>query len=127
MFALKSRGSANSNQVREFVLTDHGVELLDVYVGPEGMLTGSARLAQQAVERKAEARAGDLDHRRRELHRSIAEREAKLAAVQDQLAAERAELDRIDLREHGQAAEPGQRARATWRWADTAQSDGGIQ
>ena len=128
LFALKSRGSANSNQVREFVLTDHGVELLDVYVGPEGMLTGSARLAQQAVERKAEARrAGDLDHRRRELHRSIAEREAKLAAVQDQLAAERAELDRIDLREHGQAAEPGQRARATWRWADTAQSDGGIQ
>ena len=126
LFALKSRGSANSNQVREFVLTDQGVELLDVYVGPEGMLTGAARLAQQAAERDAEARrAADLDHRRRELHRNISEREVHLAAVQDQLAADRAELDRIDLREHRQAAEPDQRAMATRRWADAAQRDGG--
>ena len=126
LFALKSRGSANSNQVREFVLTDQGVELLDVYVGPEGMLTGAARLAQQAAERDAETRrAADLDHRRRELHRSISEREVHLAAVQDQLAADRTELDQIQLRDHREAAEPDQRAMATKRWADAAQRDGG--
>ena len=43
MYVLKSRGMANSNQIREFVLTNHGVELRDVYIGASGMLTGSAR------------------------------------------------------------------------------------
>ena len=43
LFVIKSRGSAHSNQVREFVLTDDGAELLDVYVGPNGVLTGSER------------------------------------------------------------------------------------
>src|SRR5580698_547864 len=51
LFVLKSRGTAHSNQVREFVLTGHGVELVDVYVGAAGVLAGSARLAQQATER----------------------------------------------------------------------------
>ena len=59
LFVLKSRGTAHSNQVREFVLTDHGAELVDVYVGAEGMLTGSARLAQQAAERVAQLRQAD--------------------------------------------------------------------
>ena len=53
MYVLKSRGMAHSNQLREFRLTDHGVELLDVYLGPEGALTGSARISQEARERNA--------------------------------------------------------------------------
>jgi circadian clock protein KaiC len=128
LFVLKSRGTAHSNQVREFVLTDHGVELLDVSVGPAGVLTGSARLAQQAAERDAEVRRVDeLSHRRRQVRRSISEREANLAALEDELASERAELDRIDLREHRQAADTGadQLAMATQRWADAAHSEGG--
>jgi len=48
LYILKSRGMAHSNQIREFILTNHGIELLDVYVGPEGVLTGSARLSQEA-------------------------------------------------------------------------------
>ena len=48
LYILKSRGMAHSNQIREFILTDHGIELLDVYVGPEGVLTGSSRLSQEA-------------------------------------------------------------------------------
>ncbi len=48
LYILKSRGMDHSNQIREFILTDHGIELLDVYVGPEGVLTGSARLSQEA-------------------------------------------------------------------------------
>ena len=127
LFVLKSRGTAHSNQVREFLLTDHGAELVDVYVGAAGMLTGSARLAQQAAEREAELRrADDLDRRRRELRRSISEREAHLATMQDQSAAERAELDRIDLRERHQAADTAadEKAMAKRRWADAVPSGG---
>ncbi len=127
LFVLKSRGTAHSNQVREFVLTDNGVELVDVYVGAAGVLAGSARLAQQAAERDEEVRqAEDLGRRRRELRRTIMEREAHLVAVQDQLDAERAEIDRIDLRERHQAAdtEADRSAMSTRRWADTASGNG---
>jgi circadian clock protein KaiC len=47
LYVLKSRGMMHSNQIREFKLTNHGVELLDVYVGADGVLTGSARLSQE--------------------------------------------------------------------------------
>lgn len=94
LFVLKSRVTAHSNQVREFVLTDHGVELVDVYVGAAGVLAGSARVTQQAAERDEELRiAEELARRRRKLHRSVIEREAHLVAVQDQLDAERTEIE----------------------------------
>ncbi len=51
LYILKSRGMPHSNQVREFLLTDQGVDLVEVYVGPQGVLTGSARRAQEAFER----------------------------------------------------------------------------
>ena len=54
---LKSRGMAHSNQIREFLLTPRGIDLLDVYVGPEGVLTGSMRLAQEAREQGRGGRA----------------------------------------------------------------------
>jgi circadian clock protein KaiC len=50
LYVLKSRGMDHSNQIREFRLTNHGIELLDVYVGPGGVLTGSARLSQEAED-----------------------------------------------------------------------------
>jgi circadian clock protein KaiC len=127
LFVLKSRGTAHSNQVREFVLTDHGVELVDVHVGPEGVATGSARLAQEAHLRDAEIQEAEgLDRRRRDLRRSIIEREAHMIALQDQLEAERAEIDQIDLREHRLASdvEADQSAMAKSRWADTAPKSG---
>jgi circadian clock protein KaiC len=121
LFVLKSRGSAHSNQVREFVLTDRGVDLVDVYVGPAGVVIGSARLAQEARERGTELQRGeDLMRRRRELRRGIVEGEAKLALLRDELAADRAELERIDQREQRQSvdAEAIRSAMATRRWAD---------
>jgi circadian clock protein KaiC len=127
LFVLKSRGTAHSNQVREFVLTDHGVELVDVYVGAAGVLAGSARVTQQAAERDAELRvAEDLARRRRELHGSVIEHEAHLVAMQDQLDAERAEIDRIGLREGHQVAdtEADRSAMAARRWADAAPHNG---
>jgi circadian clock protein KaiC len=127
LFVLKSRGTAHSNQVREFVLTDHGIELVDVYVGAAGVLAGSARVTQQAVERDADLRiAEELARRRRELHRSVIEREAHLVAVQDQLDAERTEIKRIDLREGHLVAdiEADRSTMAARRWADAVPHNG---
>jgi circadian clock protein KaiC len=124
---LKSRGTAHSNQVREFVLTDHGIELVDVYIGAAGVLAGSARVTQQAVARDDELRiAEELARRRRELHRSVIEREAHLVATQDQLDAERTEINRIDLREGHQVAdtEADRSTMAARRWADAAPHNG---
>ncbi len=120
---LKSRGTAHSNQVREFVLTDHGAELVDVYVGPAGVVTGAARLVQETQERGTEQRRGEeLMRRRRELRRGIVEAEAQLAVLQDDLAAERAELERIEAREQRLAAdaEADRSVLAAQRWADPA-------
>ena len=127
LFVLKSRGTSHSNQVREFVLTDHGVELVDVYIGAAGVLAGSARVTQQAAERDEELRiAEELARRRRELHRSVIEREAHLAATQDQLDAERTEINRIDLREGHLVAdiEADRTTMAARRWADASPHNG---
>jgi circadian clock protein KaiC len=50
LYVLKSRGMAHSNQIREFLLSSEGVSLVPVYMGPDGVLTGSARAAAEAVE-----------------------------------------------------------------------------
>lgn len=96
MFVIKSRGSAHSNQVREFVLSDQGADLLDVYVGPNGVLTGSERVEQVSWERLAQAtRADETQRRRMELVQRSAAFEAQIAALQAQLTAETAEFDRF--------------------------------
>jgi circadian clock protein KaiC len=84
---LKTRGTAHSNQIREFLLTSHGVELRDVYLGADGiMLMGSARAAQEA---KDEAAAESLA---REVENQRILRERKRRALQAQIAALEAEL-----------------------------------
>jgi circadian clock protein KaiC len=80
---LKSRGMPHSNQIREFLLTSDGVELKDVYVGPEGVLTGSMRLAQENRERAAEAELKrDVESKLRAAERKRREVEARIAALQ---------------------------------------------
>ena len=82
LYVLKSRGMAHSNQIREFLLTDHGIELADVYVGPQGVLTGSARQAQEAKERSdGDGAAEDLEQRRVNLERRRESVEAQTAAL----------------------------------------------
>src|SRR5215211_1874715 len=100
LFVIKSRGTAHSNQVREFILTDHGAELLDVAVGPRGVLTGSARMTQVAEERAAEAeRRAELERRRMALARRTAEVDAEVATLRAQLATENAELEQMAAEE----------------------------
>ncbi|HSL89613.1 MAG TPA: circadian clock protein KaiC, partial [Ignavibacteriaceae bacterium] len=79
MYVLKSRGIANSNQIREFIITSHGVNLRDVYINASGFLTGSARIAQEAIEnaevlrrkQNVERKKRDIDRKRRELDTQI--------------------------------------------------------
>lgn len=52
IYVIKSRGMAHSNQIREFLLTDRGARLVPAYLGVEGLLTGSARVAQQVREQE---------------------------------------------------------------------------
>jgi circadian clock protein KaiC len=82
LYVLKSRGTAHSNQTREFVLTSQGIELADVYVGPQGVLTGSARQAQEALELSdGTARLDDLEQRRVNLERRRDAVQAQTAAL----------------------------------------------
>jgi circadian clock protein KaiC len=93
LFLLKSRGMAHSNQVREFVLSSDGIRLRPAYVGLEGMLTGSARLAQQAKDRAAALlREQDIERRSREMERKRREITAQIEILQAQLANEEAEV-----------------------------------
>jgi circadian clock protein KaiC len=59
LFVIKSRGMAHSNQVREFILTQQGPQLLDVYVGPAGVATGAARARLQSGRRAAAVRRSE--------------------------------------------------------------------
>jgi circadian clock protein KaiC len=92
LYVLKSRGMKHSNQIREFLLTDHGVELVDVVVGAEGILTGSARLSQEARERtESAARREELEALQRRLDRRKAGVEAQIANLRAELEAEEEE------------------------------------
>ena len=89
IYVLKSRGMDHSNQIREFVLTNDGVQLLDVYLGPEGVLTGSARLSQEEREKAAgTSRQQELEGRRRELERKRRILESRVAALRAEHEAE---------------------------------------
>jgi circadian clock protein KaiC len=94
LYLIKARGMAHSNQVREFIMTANGIRLREVYVGPEGVLTGSARVAQEArerelaqqVEHEAERRNLDFARRRRRIEAQIEELQAQLAEEQEELS-----------------------------------------
>ncbi len=90
---LKARGMAHSNQVREFLVTDHGVQLLDVIVGPAGIITGASRLTQQlqeqsqllASQQEAERRDRELERKRRVLEATIANLRTEFESVEEEL------------------------------------------
>jgi circadian clock protein KaiC len=90
LYVLKARGIAHSNQVREFLLTDHGIKLVDAYVGSEGVLMGSARSSQIAREKAAEVdRKLVMERKQRELRRKQELYEAQLVALKGQYETER--------------------------------------
>jgi len=90
LYILKARGIAHSNQVREFILTARGIELIDAYVGAEGVLMGSARSSQLARETASVVeRRLVTQHKQRELQHKQQLYEAQLIALQASYEAER--------------------------------------
>ncbi|HEX7463219.1 MAG TPA: circadian clock protein KaiC [Dermatophilaceae bacterium] len=89
LYVLKSRGTAHSNQIREFVLSDTGIEVVPVVIGAEGVLTGSARIAAESAERAA---AQGMSRESAELARALEDRresvDAHVATLQADFAAE---------------------------------------
>jgi circadian clock protein KaiC len=103
LYILKSRGMAHSNQIREFLLTDHGVELRDVYVGASGVLTGSARLAQEAQEQAGKVtRKQKTERRQLELERKRKALEAQIVAIRAEFEAQETETLNIIAQEQAQ-------------------------
>jgi circadian clock protein KaiC len=93
---LKARGMNHSKQLREYRLTDQGIDMVPVYVGPDGVLTGTARVAQEAREREAEqSRQDAISARRRVLERRRVTVERQIAELQAELESEEAEVGRI--------------------------------
>jgi circadian clock protein KaiC len=97
---LKSRGMAHSNQVREFIMSERGIELKDIYIGPAGMLTGSARVAQEARERTEQVnRNEEVESQQLDLKRKHDALEGKIAALRAEYSAEESRIRRIISRD----------------------------
>ena len=95
IYVLKSRGTAHSNQIREFLLTNDGIRLRPAYLGLNGVLTGSARLAQENRDTaEAAVRRQEIARRQRELEREQNLFEARLAALKSEFAAKVDEIQR---------------------------------
>jgi circadian clock protein KaiC len=93
LYILKSRGMRHSNQVREFLITDNGIKLVDVFLGKEGILVGSARLAQEKMNENIK-RQRELEKKTLELNLKKLQQvsEAKIKAIQSEYESEVHEL-----------------------------------
>jgi circadian clock protein KaiC len=96
LYVLKSRGMSHSNQVREFLLTDQGIKLVEVYLGPEGVLVGSARRAHEARERSGlAAREEETARQRRELDLRREAMETRIATLRTEFKMEEEQFERL--------------------------------
>jgi circadian clock protein KaiC len=118
LFVLKARGMSHSNQIREYRLGANGVTLIEPYIGPNGVLTGSARIAQEAQEEAAVLeRRDEVNRRQREFVEKRNAAERQIEDTREALKREEAELqalDAVDERKE-QVLEAGRFAAATRR------------
>jgi len=100
LYIMKSRGMHHSNQIREFVITDHGLNLVDVYLGPEGILTGSARESQILLEETGHVlHSNAIGRKDRELLRKRKVLEAKIDSLKTEFESAEEELNKIYIEE----------------------------
>jgi circadian clock protein KaiC len=96
LYVLKARGMAHSNQIREFLISNHGVDLVDAYIGASGVLTGSARAAQGALEKAAVlASQQEAAQLKREVERKRSALERQISGLRSDYETEALELRRI--------------------------------
>jgi circadian clock protein KaiC len=90
---IKVRGMAHSNQLREFVLSKDGIQLLDVYKGRAGVLFGSARMAQESNESIDRLnKREEIERKKRELERKRKMMENGIEVLKEQYAREEEEM-----------------------------------
>ncbi len=100
LYVMKSRGMKHSNQIREFVISDKGLDLMDVFIGPEGILTGSAREAQQLQERTGAVLWDNAMSRKdREIARKGMVLEAKIASMKEEFESLQEEMNKTYIEE----------------------------
>ena len=100
IFIIKSRGMGHSNQVREFLITGKGIELLDIEIGPEGILTGTARHSNEMNKRLSEIKLqSELDRKDREIVRKRKVLEANIEALRNEFESVEEELSLLKATE----------------------------
>ncbi len=94
---IKSRGMEHSNQIREYLVTDNGIEIQDVYLGPSGgLLMGSSRAAQEAKElAEAIAQSKNVVQRKRELESKLKFLDAQITELNSEFEIQKEELDKL--------------------------------
>ena len=96
IYVLKSRGMAHSNQIREFLITSKGVDIVDVYTGPVGVLTGSARLSQEIKDQETEdSRKDEIEKIQRDLECKRKLTDAQITALQAEFTAKEEEVKQL--------------------------------
>ncbi|MGF6275874.1 circadian clock protein KaiC [Massilia sp. UYP11] len=118
LYVLKSRGMGHSNQLREYQILDSGISIIPAYIGAAGVLTGSARAAQEASERAEALRASQqIERQARELERKRHDTERQIAELRASLAAEESESEAItaQLMQQQETTETDRLAMATRR------------
>jgi circadian clock protein KaiC len=95
MYIMKSRGMKHSKQVREFTISNSGLDLVDVYLGPEGVLTGSAREAHQLMQETGEVlRSHAVSRKDREIERKRLVLQAKIESLKEEFESVQDELNK---------------------------------
>lgn len=121
LFVLKARGIHHSNQVREFRMSSQGIEMLDVYLGPDGIVTGTARRVREAEEAsEALARQQALERKKHEIERKRLIMEARIQTLQAEFKAEEEDVERFFAQacQHEDQLLQEQQSRAELRYAD---------
>jgi circadian clock protein KaiC len=96
IYVLKSRGMAHSNQIREFSITRQGIDLIEPYVGPQGVLTGTARAIQEVRDQlEVDERSAEEQRQERLIARKRDLLDQRIAALRAEFAAEEVELKEL--------------------------------
>ncbi|NEU08304.1 KaiC family protein [Flavihumibacter sp. R14] len=96
LYIMKSRGMKHSNQVREFVISDEGLDLVEVYLGPEGVLIGSARISHEVEQQTGIAiRDQAVNRKDREVHRKKQILESKISGLRAEFESTEEELNKM--------------------------------
>ena len=121
LYVLKSRGMAHSNQIREFVITDRGLDLVPVYVGMDGnIFIGAARAAKASEEVVAARMAREAEERRREIREQRRKSfEAEHMALRARFEVQERQIETEELREERRERKAAREAETKHRAAVT--------